>query len=83
MWKKILNNEVSYPEGLLQGDPVKIQGMDMIKKILVKDVESRLGYGPDGYKKIKEHPFFKGIDWEKEVSIPLSIKSLSSASKAE
>ena len=49
-------------------------GMDLIKKILVKDVDKRLGHGPDGYKHIKGHAFFRYIDWEKELTLPLVLK---------
>ena len=52
-------------------------GMDLIKKILVKDVDKRLGHGPDGYKQIKGHAFFRFIDWEKEVNLPLALKGIS------
>lgn len=38
--------------------------VDLIKKILIKNVSQRLGFGPDGYKNLHIHPFFKQIDWE-------------------
>ena len=52
-------------------------GMDLIKKILVKDIDNRLGHGPDGYKQLKGHPFFRFINWEKEVTLPLVLKGAS------
>ena len=36
-----------------------------IKELLVINPEKRLGHGKDGSEKIKNHAFFKGIDWEK------------------
>lgn len=59
----------------------------MIKKILVKDIDMRLGSGAEGYKFLKMHPYFKSINWEKEVMTPLELaltlskkKSMSAAS---
>lgn len=38
--------------------------IDLIRKILVKDTQKRIGYGENGYSDIKKHPFFEDIDWE-------------------
>ena len=48
--------------------------VDLMKKVLVKDVNKRLGKGPDGYKHLHSHPFFRFIDWEKEAYTPLTLK---------
>ena len=40
----------------------------IISDFLVKKLDDRLGYGAGGMDKIKSHPFFKGIDWEKLAS---------------
>jgi len=32
--------------------------------LLDKNPQTRLGCGPEGAKEVKEHPFFKSIDWE-------------------
>jgi serine/threonine protein kinase len=44
------------------------EAKDLINKILVKDPTKRLGAGEAGseydIKHLKNHPFFKGIDWE-------------------
>ena len=37
---------------------------DLITKLLIVDPKKRLGYGYDGAEKIKNHPFFDGINWE-------------------
>mgnify|MGYP000268275951 CR=1 FL=1 len=50
---------------IIQGNAVKEAAVDLIKQILVKDTRKRLGFGPDGYKQLRNHPFFKNIDWEK------------------
>jgi len=36
-----------------------------IKELLVINPQKRLGFGKDGSEKVKNHIFFKGIDWEK------------------
>jgi serine/threonine protein kinase len=50
------------------------EAKDLIQKILVKDPTKRIGYGSKDYKEIKEHPFFKGINFDNlfEEPIPLS-----------
>jgi serine/threonine protein kinase len=50
------------------------EAKDLIKKILVKDPTKRIGYGSKDYKEIKEHPFFKGINFDNlfEEPIPLN-----------
>ena len=38
---------------------------DLIKKLLVPNPKNRLGSGPNGSEKIKNHPYFKDVDWQK------------------
>ena len=40
------------------------EAKDLISLLLVPNPKKRLGYGPDGAKKIKEHPFFEGMNWD-------------------
>ena len=37
---------------------------DLISKILVKDPKERIGYNSKDYSEIKNHPFFKGINFD-------------------
>ena len=37
---------------------------DLISKILIKDPTKRIGYNSKDYSEIKNHPFFKGINFE-------------------
>lgn len=37
----------------------------ILSELLSVEPKKRLGYGPDGLKNIKKHPYFKEIDWEK------------------
>jgi len=43
---------------------VTSEAKDLISQLLIPNPKKRLGYGPDGAKKIKEHPYFEGINWE-------------------
>lgn len=38
--------------------------IDLIRRLLKVDQTRRLGNLKDGAKDIKEHPFFKGVDWD-------------------
>lgn len=46
----------------------------MLQKLLKRNPEERLGYGPEGACDIMDHPFFESIDWvklgKKEVKPP-------------
>lgn len=39
--------------------------MDFIKCLLTRDVKSRIGVGPQGFQRLKTHPWFYGIPWDK------------------
>ena len=43
---------------------VASEAKDLISQLLVPNPKKRLGYGLDRAKKIKEHPYFDGINWE-------------------
>ena len=45
-------------------DFVTPDAKDFIKQLLIPNPKRRLGYGTDGAKKIKEHPYFKDINWD-------------------
>ena len=54
-----------YEKDLYIPDYVTKEAKDLIKKLLVINPKKRLGSGPEGADKIKSHPYFKGIDWDK------------------
>ncbi|KAG4959626.1 hypothetical protein JHK87_036259 [Glycine soja] len=62
------NNEETLANVVLQGlrfpdTPfVSIQGRDLIRGLLVKEPENRLG-SEKGAAEIKQHPFFEGLNW--------------------
>lgn len=37
---------------------------DFVSKLLTKDENERLGAGPFGFDHIKQHPWFRGLDWD-------------------
>ena len=57
-------NEDLYKKKILIPDYVCEDAKDLITKLLVIEPKKRLGYGENGAKKIKHHPFFKGINWD-------------------
>lgn len=57
MYKKILEDSLVFPSDM---DSVT---KDLISKLLNRNPEERLGY--NGVHEIKNHPFFKDIDWVK------------------
>lgn len=59
MYQKILNGELRFPSY------VSAEAMSLLEGLLTREVEKRLGSGPDGSNEVKRHVFFNGIDWEK------------------
>ncbi|KAH3670410.1 hypothetical protein OGAPHI_000925 [Ogataea philodendri] len=57
MYRKILNDPLVFPADF---DP---QTRDLITRLLNRDPKKRLGY--NGVEEIKNHEFFKDIDWNK------------------
>ncbi len=58
MYKIILETEVNFPHNIYLSDEAK----DIINQLLKKNVKNRLGY-VSGIVEIKNHPFFKSIDF--------------------
>ena len=44
---------------------MSVDAIDLIDKIMQLNPLERLGFGEDGFKKIKSHKFFESIDFEK------------------
>ena len=59
MYKLIQNTEINFPPNIYLSNEAK----DIICKLLKKDIKGRLGYA-SGIVEIKNHPFFKGIDFQ-------------------
>lgn len=56
--------------------PKKInsEAKSLIKGLMAKDPRKRIGNSSKGIQEIKDHPFFKGIDWDlletKQIEVP-------------
>ncbi|EGD72478.1 AGC/PKC/ETA protein kinase [Salpingoeca rosetta] len=59
LFMSIQFNEVLFPVWLTK------EAVQLIRGLLEKDRDCRLGCGPKGEKDIKAHPFFHPIDWDK------------------
>nr|XP_043633604.1 3-phosphoinositide-dependent protein kinase 2 [Erigeron canadensis] len=57
IFQRIIARDVKYP------DYFSDHARDLIDKLLDIDPQKRPGAGHDGYDALKNHPFFKGIDW--------------------
>ncbi|PIO70017.1 protein kinase domain protein [Teladorsagia circumcincta] len=54
---KILKGRLTLPAYL------SVEARDLIKRLLKRHVETRLGAGPDDAEEIKQHPFFRHLNW--------------------
>ncbi|KAH7640780.1 calcium-dependent protein kinase c-like [Dermatophagoides farinae] len=59
LFQNILDHNVLYPKFISK------EAKDLCKAFLVKDPQQRLGSGINDEIKIKDHPFFRRIDWIK------------------
>ncbi|WKX99607.1 hypothetical protein Q1695_014468 [Nippostrongylus brasiliensis] len=55
---KILKGRLTLPAYL------SAEARDLIKRLLKRHVETRLGAGPDDADEIKQHPFFRHLNWD-------------------
>uniref|UniRef100_A0A2P2JVS1 non-specific serine/threonine protein kinase n=1 Tax=Rhizophora mucronata TaxID=61149 RepID=A0A2P2JVS1_RHIMU len=60
--EETLSNVVSQSLKFPSSPPVSFHARDLIRGLLVKDPESRLG-SAKGAAEIKQHPFFDGLNW--------------------
>ena len=69
MFELITKSDLKFPKKIQISDNAK----DLIKKLLIKDQDMRLG-AEGGFETIKNHPFFKGFDFkaleEKKIEPP-------------
>jgi len=58
IYSKIVDGKMSFP------DSMDADAIDLIKKLCTVNPADRLGHVAGGSAKVKEHPFFKDIDWD-------------------
>ena len=56
---KTFEGPIKFPKGMNKEDK------DLISKLLVNNPKNRLGNGEKDAESIKEHPYFKDVDWDK------------------
>ncbi|EAN31256.2 Protein kinase domain protein [Theileria parva strain Muguga] len=59
VFKKVLHDELKFPDFLRDQD-----GINLIKRLLCRKTELRIGNSINGFKDIKEHPYFRDFDWD-------------------
>ena len=59
MYQLIKTRKIKFPLDM------PLDAIDLIDKIMQLNPLDRLGFGPGGFQKIKEHEFFKSINFER------------------
>lgn len=60
MYEKILTAKLTFP----QDGSMSAECQSFLSGLLTRDPTKRLGFGPNGIKDIKSHPWFAGMNWD-------------------
>ncbi|VFQ74553.1 unnamed protein product [Cuscuta campestris] len=58
IFQRIIARDIEFPNYFSD------EARDLIDRLLDIDPSRRPGAGPDGYASLKNHPFFRGVDWQ-------------------
>ncbi|XP_059628399.1 3-phosphoinositide-dependent protein kinase 2-like isoform X2 [Cornus florida] len=64
IFQRIIARDIRFPNFFSE------EARDLIDRLLDTNPSKRPGAGPDGYASLKEHPFFKGVDWTNLRALP-------------
>ncbi|XP_021737706.1 3-phosphoinositide-dependent protein kinase 2-like [Chenopodium quinoa] len=64
IFQKIIARDLKLPDYFSE------EAKDLIDRLLSIDPSKRPGAGPEGYAALKNHPFFRGVDWANLRDIP-------------
>ncbi|CAO2833211.1 unnamed protein product [Amaranthus hypochondriacus] len=64
IFQKIIARDVKFPDYFSE------EAKDLIDQLLSIDPSKRPGAGPEGYRALRGHPFFHGVDWAKLRDLP-------------
>lgn len=69
------------------GSGLSADALALVMRLLQQNPRKRLGYGPDGAARVKAHPFFRDIDWDRLLAretpcpfVPMLVSAVAMAS---
>ncbi|KAI9243571.1 kinase-like protein [Phascolomyces articulosus] len=55
----IMHDPVEFPDDI----NLSTESMDFVRGLMTRDITQRLGFGPNGFKRLQAHAWFKAYDW--------------------
>ena len=54
-----MHDPIEFPDDI----DISSEAMDFVRGLLTRDISQRLGFGPNGFRRLQQHPWFKEYDW--------------------